>query len=151
MTSIENPLSLRIVRRFQVAPEKVFDALTNPDDMHIWWGNDATFDIDLRIGGKWKIVREENGVVYTATGEYLVIEKPERLVYTFAMPQFSPNSDTITFEIAATEDGCVVTFVQSGEETASELRDLPPGSTSRSEAGWQQGFDLMEAAWAKDR
>jgi len=65
------------------------------------------------------------------------------------MPQFSPNSDTISIEITPEEAGCVVTFVQAGEDIASELRELPPGSISASEAGWQQGLDLMAAAWEK--
>lgn len=68
MTSTTDPHSLRIVRRFDVPPDKVFDALTNPDDMRIWWGTDTTFDIDLRVGGRWTIVRRADGVEYTATG-----------------------------------------------------------------------------------
>jgi Activator of Hsp90 ATPase homolog 1-like protein len=75
-------------------------------DMLIWWGNDTTFDMDLPVGGRWAIVRRQDGTEYTATGEYLAVD-------------------------------------------ANELRELPPGGTSASEAGWQQGFDLMAAAWSK--
>jgi uncharacterized protein YndB with AHSA1/START domain len=139
--------SLRIVRRFDVPPDQVFDALTKPDDMRLWWGDDTTFDIDLRVGGRWTITRRQGGVEYTATGEYLAVERPSRVRYTSAMPQFSPNTDTITVEIAPDGGGCVVTFVQSGEDIPGELRDLPPGGKSGSETGWQQGFDLMAGAW----
>jgi hypothetical protein len=66
------------------------------------------------------------------------------------VPASSSPSDTITFAIAADESGCVVTFEQSGEDTATEPSELPPGAVSQSEAGWQQGFDLMAAAWEKD-
>lgn len=149
MTSMTETPGLQIVRRFDVPPDTVFDALTNPDVMPIWWGNDATFDIDLRVGGRWTIVRHADGEVYTATGEYLVVERPWRVSYSFAMPQFSPNSDTIAVEIAPDGDGCVVTFVHSGEDIAAELRELSPGGVSGTETGWQQGFDLMAAAWAK--
>jgi hypothetical protein len=48
----------------------------------------------------------------------------------YPMPQFSPNSDTITVEIAPDGSGCVVTLVQSGEDIAHELRELPAGGTS---------------------
>jgi uncharacterized protein YndB with AHSA1/START domain len=117
--------------------------------MRIWWGDDTTFDIDLRVGGRWTITRRQDRTDYTAVGEYRVVERPRRLCYTFAMPQFSPNSDTISVEIAPDGAGSIVTFVQAGDDIAGELRELPPGSTSASDAGWQQGFDLMAAAWAK--
>lgn len=146
--SNENP-TLRIVRKFDVAPEVVFDAFTEPESMRIWWTEDTTFDIDLRVGGRWKIDREEGGETYTMTGEYLEIERPHRLKYSIAMPQFSPNSDTITIDITSDgEGGCKMVFVQSGKDIAAELQELPPGEVSESEKGWQQGFDLMEAAWS---
>ncbi len=141
--------TLRIVRKFDVAPEVVFDAFTEPESMRVWWTDDTTFDIDLRVGGRWKIDREEGGETYTMIGEYLEIERLHRLRFTIAMPQFSPNSDTITIDITPDgKDGCEVVFVQSGKDIATELRELPPGEISESEKGWQQGFDLMEAAWS---
>jgi uncharacterized protein YndB with AHSA1/START domain len=54
---------LRIERRFDVPPETVFDTLTDPDLMRIWWGDDAEIDIDLRVGGQWKIIRWERARV----------------------------------------------------------------------------------------
>jgi uncharacterized protein YndB with AHSA1/START domain len=145
-----NQTSLRIVRKFDVAPEVVFDTFTKPEAMRVWWTDQTTFDIDLRVGGHWTIVRQEGDVTYTMIGEYLEVERPHRLRYTIAMPQFSPNRDTITIDISADgEGGSQVTFVQSGPDIAEELDALPPGTISESEKGWQQGFDLMAAAWSK--
>jgi uncharacterized protein YndB with AHSA1/START domain len=70
--------------------------------------------------------QEDGETSSTATGEYLEIERPHRLKYTYTMPQFYPNIDTISIEITSEEAGYIVMFVQ---------------------AGWQQGFDLMAAAW----
>jgi uncharacterized protein YndB with AHSA1/START domain len=139
--------TLRIERRFDVAPEVVFEALTVPDAMRVWWTEQTTFDLDLRVGGRWTIERREGDQAFVAEGEYLEVEPPTRLRYTFGMPQFSPNRDTISVEIAPEGGGCVVVFEQSGVDIAGELRALAPGERSESEAGWQQGFDLMEAAW----
>lgn len=139
---------VRFERRFDVDREKVFDTLTKPDQMLVWWGDDAEIEVDLQVGGRWTIIRHEDGVEYLATGEYLEVERPSLLKYTFGMPQFSPNSDTITITIDEDGDGSRVTFEHSGVDIASELRELKPGETSATEAGWQQGFDLMAAAWA---
>lgn len=146
-TTKETP-ELRIVRSFNVKPEVVFDAMTNPDDMRVWWTEDTHFDIDLRVGGQWKIARREGDMDLVMSGEYYEIERPHRLVYSIAMPQFSPNSDEVAIDIVSDgKGGCKVTFVQSGPDIAAELRELPDGSTSESEKGWQQGFDLMEKSW----
>lgn len=146
--SFNEEASLRIVNKFNVAPEVVFDAFTKPDAMRVWWTDDTTFDLDLRVGGRWTIIREEGDATYTMTGEYLEIERPQRLRFTIAMPQFSPNSDIISIDIVPEEnDGCEVIFVQSGPDIAEELKALPAGEVSESEKGWQQGFDLMKEAW----
>ncbi|HVE76819.1 MAG TPA: SRPBCC domain-containing protein [Actinomycetota bacterium] len=137
------------MRRFSVAPDVVYDAFTNPESMRIWWGENTTFDIDLRVGGRWTVIRREDDTEYLATGEYLVVERPSRLVYGYGMPQFSPNTDTIWIDIASDEGGSVVTFEVSGEDIAGELREVPEGEISASEDGWRQGFDLLDAAWSE--
>jgi uncharacterized protein YndB with AHSA1/START domain len=152
MTLDQNPQpneqSLQIVRTFDVAPEVVFDAFTQPAAMRVWWTDQTTFDIDPQVGGRWTIVRKAGDATYTATGEYLEVERPHRIRYTYAMPQFSPNTDIITIDIIADGKGVSqLTFVQSGPDIAEELEQLPPGKVSESEKGWRQAFDLMDAAW----
>ncbi len=143
--------SLRIVRKFDVAPEIVFDAFTKPEAMRVWWTDETSFDVDLRPSGRWTITRTEGDQTLTMTGEYLEVERPTRLRHTIAMPQFSPNSDTVTIEISEDgKGGCEVVFTQSGPDIAEELKALPADTVSESEKGWQQGFDLMEAAWKKE-
>ena len=92
-------------------------------------------------------MRAEGDETFVIEGEYLEVERRHRLRFTIGMPLFSPNRDTISLEIMPEGAGCVVVFEQSGVDVAGELRQLAPGERSASEAGWQQGFDLMEAAW----
>jgi len=119
--------------------------------MRVWWSEDTMFDIDLRAGGTWRITRKEDDITYEMTGKYLEVERPIRLRHTISMPQFSPNSDLISIEIKPVNSGSILTFVQAGEDIAAELRALLPGRISESEKGWQQGFDLMTAAWLKQQ
>jgi uncharacterized protein YndB with AHSA1/START domain len=42
-------------------------------------------------------------------GEYLDIDRPNRLVFIFAVPQFSPDFDRVTVEIRPRDDGCELT------------------------------------------
>ena len=95
-----------------------------------------TAELDVRVGGKWSITARRAGTDYTAVGEYLEIDRPRRLVFTFAMPQFAPDVDRLVVEFAPDGAGCLMTFVQEG---------LPPGYKQASESGWGTMFDALAA------
>ena len=140
--------SLKITRKFKVAPEKVFDAFTHPSAMRVWWTENTHFDMDVKVGGFYTITRKEEDATYVMKGEFLEVQKPHRLQYTVAMPDFSPNEDVISIDIQADgQEGSVMTFTQEGPDIRSELEALQAGVASESEKGWQMGFDLMEEAW----
>jgi len=142
---------LRMTRYFDASPERVFDAWLNPETARKWLftlpiDEVYTAQLDARVGGKWTITARRGGMDYTGGGEYLEIDRPHRLVLTFAMLQFSPNSDLITVEIVARGSGCVLTFTQEGIDISEELRQLPPGVEGGTEHGWRLMFDQLAAA-----
>jgi uncharacterized protein YndB with AHSA1/START domain len=49
---------------------------------------------------------------YKAKGEYLEIDCPHRLVFTFQMSQFSDTVDRVIVEIKPLEKGCQLTLTQ---------------------------------------
>jgi uncharacterized protein YndB with AHSA1/START domain len=78
-----------VVRRTIKAPvARVFEAWTQPDQLRRWWGprpitcSDAT--VDLRVGGAYRIGNQlPDDSVLWISGEFEVIEPPNRLVYTW--------------------------------------------------------------------
>ncbi|HEU5101117.1 MAG TPA: SRPBCC family protein [Roseiflexaceae bacterium] len=142
---------LCMTRRFEAAPERVFDAWLSPEVARKWLFT-SPFDeayhaeLDARVGGRWTITARRGGMDYTALGEYLEIDRPRRLVFTFTMPQFSPNSDRLTIEIVPDGAGCILTLTQAGVDIANELRLLPPGIQGGTEKGWIEMFDILAAA-----
>ncbi|MBA3449801.1 MAG: SRPBCC domain-containing protein [Chloroflexia bacterium] len=142
-----------MTRRFDASPERVFAACVDPELTRQWLfasASDETYsaEIDARAGGAWTITARREGVDYTASGEYLEIDRPHRLVFTFAMFQFSPNSDTITVEIVPDGAGSIMTFTQAGIDIADELRQTPEGEQGGSEQGWGQMFNGLAAVLA---
>jgi uncharacterized protein YndB with AHSA1/START domain len=124
--------TLRMVRRFEAPPERVFDAWTDPQLAAGWLftGPDSehhTTEIDLKVGGRWEIVDRRGGVDYRAVGEYLEIERPRRLKFSFGMPQFSEAFTTVTVEIEADGRGSRMTLTQDG---------LAPETIAPLEQGW---------------
>jgi uncharacterized protein YndB with AHSA1/START domain len=138
MTTLQ---TLRVTRHFEAAPERLFDAWTDPRLAQGWLFTTPTseahsVEIDLRVGGRWEIVDRRGGVDYRAIGEYLEIERPRRLAFTFGMPQFSDAFATVIVEIAPDGAGAVMTLTQDGLE-ANAIAAL--------EQGWRQMFDQLAA------
>ncbi|SDG70120.1 SRPBCC family protein [Pelagibacterium luteolum] len=136
---------LRMTRRYKAPIERVYNAWLDPRVTRTWLFTSSASDsnsteIDARVGGKWTITDVREGITYTALGEYLELDPPHRIVFTFAMPQFSPNSDTITVELSQDGDETVMVFTQSGGDIASELENLPEDETQTSEHGWNLMF-----------
>jgi uncharacterized protein YndB with AHSA1/START domain len=71
------------------SPDRVFQALTDPAELAAWWGDAAmyrTYDwqVDLRAGGAWSSrARGADGSEMTVGGEYLEVDPPRLLVYTW--------------------------------------------------------------------
>jgi uncharacterized protein YndB with AHSA1/START domain len=145
--SVAEDRGLRMSRRFDATPERLFDAWTDPRVAHGWLftgpeSESHAVEMDLRVGGRWKIVDRRGGVDYTAIGEYLEIERPGRLVFTFGMPQFSPLFDKVTVEIAPDGDGATMTLSQEG---------LPPEHVPAARDGWVKMFDALSGQLGRAR
>lgn len=145
MTGNASPKLLTMLRRFPVPPERVFAAWTDPELVAMWLFGGPTSEahetsLDVRIGGRWQISDTREGTKYTALGEYLEIDPPHRLAFTFAMPQFSPDADTITVVLEPAAEGTLMTFTQAGPGISEELGKLTPGRRSATETGWHFMF-----------
>jgi len=142
--------TLTMKRNFDVAPERVFDAWLNPEMMRKWFftleGTNKVAQNNPQVGGTWEIIDHRGGQDYRAIGEYLEIDPPKKLVFTFKMPEMSDLEDTITVELKELELGCEMTFTQlihvAQEENWTEsdiekaLGDLRDGT----ENGWNYMF-----------
>jgi len=69
--------------------ERVFEAIVDPQQRVAWWGAKGRFqtkemESDLRVGGSW-VMRGTGmeGRPFTLRGEYLCIERPRLLEFTF--------------------------------------------------------------------
>src|SRR5690349_15309651 len=70
-------------------PERVFQAMTDPTQVMEWWGQKGRYEhtdctMDVRIGGKWMSAGVgADGTKYRVEGEYLTIDPPRSLTYTW--------------------------------------------------------------------
>jgi len=134
-------LTVRVTRRFSASAERVFDAWLDPERAQKFLfatptGQMVRAEIDARVGGKFVFTDRRDGVDVEHTGEYLEIERPHRLVFTFAVLQFSTESTRVSIDVVPLETGCELTLTHEG---------VLPDYVTRTEAGWGMILDNLAA------
>jgi uncharacterized protein YndB with AHSA1/START domain len=129
--------TVRVIHRFPQSPERVFDAWLDPEKARKFLfatptGEMVRAEIDARVGGKFTFVDRRNGEDVEHVGEYLEIDRPRRLVFSFAVPRFSAERTRVTVEIAASDSGCELTLTHEG---------VLPDYATRTEGGWRMILD----------
>ena len=138
--------AVRIERIFASSAEDVFDAWTSPEVMRRWFhcADDWTTpeaEVDLRVGGKVRVVmRKPDGTEAGARGEYRLIERPHRLVMTWAFDDDPANEQLIELSFSEYEGSTTVLMVNSDISTG-ERRDAQ-------DWGWNGCLDQLERALA---
>jgi len=118
------------MRRLSAETGRVFDAWLDPKTAGRFLfatptGTMVRVEIDARVGGRFTFVDRRDGTDVIHTGEYLTIDRPHRLVFTFSVPQFSPDATTVAVDIAPQGLDSIVTLTHEGvyeefvERTAS--------------------------------
>ena len=105
--AIESSSTVQVTGQFEASPERVFDAWLNPATAGKWLfatekGQMVRVEIDPRVGGLYTIVERRDGVDVEHTGEYLEIDRPRRLVFTFRVPTYrrSPRESPSRFYLS---------------------------------------------------
>jgi uncharacterized protein YndB with AHSA1/START domain len=119
---------VEIHRRLPAPIGEVFRWWTEPDLLCEWMtpiGN-VEADIDLRVGGALRIVMKGDGRVIEHTGEYLEIDPPRRLVFTWVSPYTGnwPSVITSSSTPQARTQPTYISFIRSCPMTR-------PGRTAR--------------------
>jgi uncharacterized protein YndB with AHSA1/START domain/DNA-binding transcriptional ArsR family regulator len=100
--------------------ERVFDALTDPNERVAWWGSKGRFETtsmesDLRPGGKWMMRGMGMGKPFSVFGEYRTIERPRLLVFTWLPSWQDDATETVVrFDLEETDGRTTVRLTHSG-------------------------------------
>lgn len=135
--------TLRVSRVVPATRERVFRAWTEPEQVKRWWTigegwSTQSAEIDLRVGGKFALGnRAEGGQVVLITGEFLVVEPPDRLVYTWRFPGSEPAENKVTVEFR--DNGGKTEVVVVHEQASKEMAE---GAV----AGWTAALRSLASA-----
>ncbi|MDB5099510.1 MAG: hypothetical protein JWM80_3931 [Cyanobacteria bacterium RYN_339] len=129
---------ITVTHRFSASPERVFDAWLDPAKIANWMVAPARkmmgtedeclkIEVDARPGGKFSFVVRRAGEDLDHTGDYLEVDRPRRLAFTWGVPKYSKDFSTITLTFAPDGTGTLVTLEAAG--VAEEYRE-------RTQQGW---------------
>jgi len=91
--------------------------------------------LDPRVGGSFSFVVRRQGQEIDHVGEYLEIDRPRRLVFTWGVAD-AGDSSRVIIDIIPLEKGCELTLIH-------ELHPNWIDFASRTEAGWTKMLDVL--------
>jgi uncharacterized protein YndB with AHSA1/START domain len=120
---IDSTETIRVRTVVPARKERVFRAWTEPSEVKRWWsigeGWKTSFvDMDLRVGGKFTLGNEPaDGNVVLITGEFLIVQPPDKLVYTwrFQGPKSEESVVKVEFRDLGDQTEVLMTHEHSAE------------------------------------
>lgn len=141
---MSQPVHAIVLHRFAVSAERVFDACLDPAWVGRWMFGPNVRDeqivrlaLEPRVGGKFSFVVNRNGTEVDHVGEYLEIERPRLLVFTWATRDSLPDTSRVIIEITARDEGCDVKLTHVMGAQWSEFVDRAAGA-------WSKMLDALE-------
>jgi len=106
------PVTAVVCHRFAVPAERVFDAWLDPEWIGRWMYGPVVRDerivrlgLEPRVGGKFSFVVDRQGLQVDHVGEYLELDRPQLLVFTWGTRDSLSDTSRVVVEIAPRADG----------------------------------------------
>jgi len=121
---------------FQSSALSVYDAWISKPVTGLWLfkneTNDLNFETDVKKDGEFSVVEFDDGKKIDHRGQYLVIERPNKLCFTLEVPAHFEGISEVLIEIKETPAGTKLTFVQKNIDTA------------KTKAAWEKMFVQLD-------
>ena len=134
--------SLTLTRRFSAAPEKVYAAWADPQKLVQWFGptsveeGSVTADIDLRVGGRYRISFKVDGDYNEVGGVYREVVPNERLVFSWAWHSTPERESLVSISIRPEGSGSLLVF--------NHAQFVDAAARDNHERGWTEFLAKLE-------
>jgi len=154
--SAKPPVQARVTHRFTVSAERVFDAWLNPEMLGKWMFGCAGYKeeivsmkTDARVGGAFSFIVRRDGNELDHFGKYLEIERPRRIVFTWAACLASDDhakvdSSRVLIEIVPVGTGAKLTLIHEIHPDWAHFAERAAGS-------WRKMLEAMAAMFETAR
>jgi uncharacterized protein YndB with AHSA1/START domain len=133
-----NEASIRLERLLSAPVEDVFDAMTDPTRMADWFSPIGRAEVEAVpvVGGRLHVVMVEGDVRLEHDGEFLDVQRPTRLEFTWRS-RFTGDRPTVVTVELSDEDGKT--------RLVLEHEGLPADARESHEGGWGGILDRLSA------
>jgi uncharacterized protein YndB with AHSA1/START domain len=134
---------IRLERVLPAGVDDVFAAWTEPARMARWLSprGHAEVDADVVVGGRLRVVMIDGDVRIEHDGEFLEVEPPARLSFTWRSRYTDEEPSLVTVELH--DEGALTRLVLRHDR-------LPPAAQASHEGGWGAILDRLVEALAAD-
>ena len=140
---MNQPVKAIVTKRFSASAERVFDAWLDPAMLGRWmFGPNVREErivrlgTEPRVGGRFSFVVERAGVEIDHVGEYLEIERPRLLVFTWATRDSLPETSRVIIELAPLDGACELTLTHVMAPSWAAYAERAAGS-------WRLMLDML--------
>ena len=142
MNAQENQLVLELTCVLGAPRERIFRMLTEPAELAKWWGphgfTTPQIDMDVRVSGVYRFAMQPpEGDLFHLTGEFLEIDGPRRLRYTFRWEEPDPDDRTTVVSLSLDDVGDATELSLSQGMFATEAR------VSLHRSGWADSLEKL--------
>jgi uncharacterized protein YndB with AHSA1/START domain len=133
---------LRIELLLPASIDDVYAAWTEPEAMARWLSpvGHAEVDADVRVGGRFRVVMVGGDVRIEHTGEYLTVDPPRVLSFTWRSPYTGNEPSVVTVSLTAEDERTRLVL---------EHERLPDGAAESHREGWGSILENLAAELQK--
>jgi uncharacterized protein YndB with AHSA1/START domain len=138
--SPESRAIVRLVRRFDASPSRLFQAWIDGRKARAWIpllvpdSELVRLDINARPGRGFKLVVRRGGEEVSHSGEYIEVTRARRLAFTWVIPGVSKETTLVNVELQP---------VWNGTELTLRHERVLPADAARAEETWGRVLDAI--------
>ena len=143
---MDKPVKAVVTKHFATSAGRVFDAWLDPESLGRWMFGTNVRDerivrlsLDPRVDGKFSFVVNRGGTDVDHVGEYLEIDRPRRLVFTWGTRDKPSETSRVVIEITPGEEQCDLTLTH-------EMGPAWASFVEQAKASWGRMLDALSGA-----
>jgi len=129
------PFNLTVTRLVEASPGDLFDAWTKVDLMRWLYGKEGSASVDLRVGGAYSMEMAYEGKLYHHEGEYLRVERPTLLEFTWISQGTNHKVSVVRVEFQPAGKKTQVTITHVG---------MPENTVADHTQGWTELLEWLD-------